>query len=196
VDKCYDGLKVLDFSRVLAGPYLTMMLCDMGAEVIKIERPEIGSDERALEPIIHGEHGLQSGYFMMLNRGKKSVTLDLKDPKSKPIVYALVKWADVVVENFTPGVMKNLGFEYDTLKGIKSDIIMCSISTFGQNGPLAKRPGYDLIAQAMSGLMWLTGDPDRSPQRSGTSIGDVNASTHALGAVGAALYYKSKTGKG
>jgi len=194
--KNYEGLKVVDFTRVLAGPYLTMMLCDNGAEVIKIERPGTGADERAFEPHRKGVNGTQSGYYMMLNRGKKSITLDLNTPEAKEIVYQFVSKADLVVENFAPGVMKKLGFDYETLKEYKPDIIMCSISTFGQEGPLSKRPGYDIIAQASSGLMWMTGDIDRSPQRSGTSIADTNASTHALGAIGAALYYRNKTGKG
>lgn len=190
--KNLDGLKVLDFTRVLAGPYLTQMLCDLGAEVIKVEQPGTGADERGMAPIVNG----QSGFYMMLNRGKKSLTLNLKAPQAKEIIFKLAAQSDVIIENFKPGVMKSLGLTYEAFKAVKADIIMCSISTFGQEGPYALRPGYDIVAQAMSGLMWMTGDTDRPPMRSGTSIGDVNAGSHALGAVLAALYYREKTGKG
>jgi CoA:oxalate CoA-transferase len=191
-DKNLAGLRVLDFSRVLAGPYLTQLLRDLGAEVIKIEQPGIGADERSLTPIING----QSGYYMMVNRGKKSFTLNMKAPEAQDIIRDLVKKSDIVIENFKPGVMEKLGFSYENIKKIKPQIIMCSISTFGQKGPYSERVGYDIIAQAMSGLMWMSGDIDRPPTRSGTSIGDVNASTHALGAILAALYYREKTGIG
>ncbi len=194
--KNYDGLKVLDFSRVYAGPYLTMMLCDLGAEVIKIERPLVGADERGLGPFVEVDGRIQSGYFMSLNRGKKSVVLDLAAPESREAIHRLAAWADVVVENFKPGVMQKLGFAYDDLRQVNPRLVYCSISTFGQSGPLSRRPGYDIIAQATSGLMWSTGYPDRAPQPSGTVIGDANAATHALGAIGAALYYREKTGQG
>lgn len=187
-----DGLKVLDFTRVLAGPYLTQMLRDLGAEVIKVEQPGTGADERDMSPILKG----QSGFYMMLNRGKKSLTLNLKAPQAKEIVFGLARQSDVVIENFKPGVMASLGLTYEAFRAVRPDIVMCSISTFGQEGPYALRPGYDIVAQAMSGLMWMTGDTDRPPMRSGTSIGDVNAGSHALGAVLAALYYREKTGKG
>ena len=192
-NKNLSGLRVLDFTRVLAGPYLTQMLCDLGAEIIKIEQPGRGADERGMPPI--GRNG-QSGFYMMLNRGKKSITLNLKKPEARRIVFELARNADIVTENFKPGVMESLGLTYEAFKAVKPDIIMCSISTFGQEGPYAQRVGYDIVAQAMSGLMWLTGDPDRPPARSGTSIGDVNAGSHALGAIGAALYYRERTGKG
>ena len=192
VERNLAGIRVLDFTRVLAGPYLTQMLCDLGAEVIKVEQPGKGADERGMPPFAKG----QSGYYMMLNRGKKSITLNLKDPKAKDIVFELARQSDIITENFKPGVMKSLGFTYEEFKKNKSDIIMCSISTFGQEGPYAQRVGYDIVAQAMSGLMWMSGDADRPPTRSGTSIGDVNASAHALGAVLAALYYRERTGKG
>lgn len=196
-EKNLNGIKVLDFTRVLAGPYLTQMLRDLGAEVIKIEQPGIGADERHMPPLVDAQSGgYQSGYFMMLNRGKKSIALNLKTAAGKEIVYDLVRRADIVAENFKPGVMKSLGFDYEELKKIKPDLIMCSISTFGQEGPDSKRVGYDIVAQATSGLMWLTGDPDRPPMRSGTSIGDVNAASHALAATLAALYYREKTGRG
>ena len=191
-EKNLSGLRVLDFSRVLAGPQLTQYLCDLGAEVIKIEQPGLGADERNMSPIVNG----QSGFFIMNNRGKKSVTLNLKSPKAKTIVMGLAQQSDIIVENFKPGVMRSLGLTYEAFKEVKPDIIMCSISTFGQEGPDALRAGYDIVAQAMSGLMWMTGDEDRPPQRSGTSIGDVNAAAHALGAILAALYYRERTGRG
>ena len=191
-EKNLAGLRVLDFTRVLAGPYLTQMLRDLGAEVIKVEQPGKGADERGMAPILNG----QSGYYMMLNRGKKSITLNLKDSKAKEIIFELAKNSDIITENFKPGVMESLGFSYEAFKNVKPDIIMCSISTFGQKGPYSQRAGYDIIAQAMSGLMWMAGDPDRRPARSGTSIGDVNAASHALGAILAALYYRGQTGKG
>lgn len=191
-EKNLAGIRVLDFTRVLAGPYLTQLLRDLGAEVTKIEQPGKGADERALPPIANG----QSGYYMMLNRGKKSVTLNLKDPKAKEIIFSLAKQTDIITENFKPGVMESLGLSYEAFQKIKPDIIMCSISTFGQKGPYSQRVGYDIVAQAMSGLMWMSGDADRPPARSGTSIGDVNAAAHALGATLAALYYREKTGKG
>jgi len=190
--KNLEDIRVLDFTRVLAGPYLTQMMRDMGAEVIKIEQPGKGADERGLPPFYDG----QSGYYMMLNRGKKSITLNLKDPAAKKIVMDLAAQSDIITENFKPGVMKSLGFTYEEFQKVKPDIIMCSISTFGQEGPYSKRVGYDIVAQAMSGLMWMSGDADRTPTRSGTSIGDVNASAHALGAIMAALYYRQRTGKG
>ena len=196
MEKNYAGLKVLDFTRVLAGPYLTMMLADNGAEVIKVERPGSGADERGLAPIIESANGTQSAYYLMLNRGKKSIVLDMKDPDCAPAIESLIRWADVICENFAPGVMDKLGYGYTAIHKLNPSAIVCSISTFGKEGPLANRPGYDILAQATSGLMWLTGDPDGSPMRSGTSIGDVNAAAHALGAIGAALYYRSKTGKG
>ncbi len=188
-----EGIRVLDFTRVLAGPYLTQMLCDLGAEVIKIEQPGRGADERALPPI--GRDG-QSGYYMMLNRGKKSITLNLKSARAREIIFGLAKQADLVIENFKPGVMASLGLGYDAFRQVKPDIVMCSISTFGQEGPYSQRVGYDIVAQAMSGLMWMSGDADRPPNRSGTSIGDVNAGAHALGAIGAALFRRERTGKG
>lgn len=196
MEKNLAGIKVLDFTRVLVGPYLTQILVDNGAEVIKIEKPFTGADERSFAPIMEGENGTQSGYFIMLNRGKKSVALDLKNPDDKEVIYKLMEWADVICENFAPGVLKKLGFGYEEAKKRNPGVVYCSLSVFGQEGPYSKLPGYDIIAQAMSGLMWLTGEPDGMPMRSGTSIGDVNASGYALGAIGMALVYKARTGKG
>jgi len=192
VKKPYDGLKVLDFGRALAAPYLTQLLADMGATVYKVEKAGRGADERGFEPI----HKNQSGYFMMLNRGKKSIALNLKKPEAVAIVKELVKNMDIVVQNFKPGVMDKLGLGYDELKKINPQIIMISISVFGGEGPKSKLPGYDIIAQAASGLMWMTGNKDAAPMRSGTSIGDVNCGTHAGTALGGALWHRMKTGEG
>ena len=131
-----EGIKVLDFSRVLAGPYCTMLLADMGAEVIKIERPGSGDDTRHFGPFQNGE----SGYFMFLNRGKKSVEINLKDPSARESLMELIKETDVIVENFRPGVMKGLGLDYESLKEVNEGIIYCSISGFGQYGPYTKSP--------------------------------------------------------
>ncbi|MDO9109718.1 MAG: CaiB/BaiF CoA-transferase family protein [Desulfatirhabdiaceae bacterium] len=188
----YEGLKVLDFGRVLAAPYLTQLLSDLGATIYKVEKAGSGADERAFEPI----HNNQSGYFMMLNRGKKSIALDLKKPKAVAIVKELVKKVDIVIQNFKPGIMDKLGLGYSELKKANPKIIMISISIFGSEGPKSKLPGYDIIAQATSGLMWFSGYKDGPPMRSGTSIGDVNCSAHAGTALGAALWHRMKTGEG
>ncbi|PKN68765.1 MAG: carnitine dehydratase [Deltaproteobacteria bacterium HGW-Deltaproteobacteria-12] len=192
VPRPYEGLKVLDFGRALAAPYFTQLLSDMGATVYKVEKPGRGADERWFEPI----HKNQSGYFMMLNRGKKSIVLDLKKPEAIVIAKELVKKMDVVVQNFKPGVMDKLGLGFGELKKINPQIIMVSISIFGGEGPKSKLPGYDIIAQAASGLMWMTGNKDGAPMRSGTSIGDVNCGTHAGTALGGALWHRMKTGEG
>lgn len=191
-DKNLSDLRVLDFGRVLAGPYLGQIFADLGAEVIKVEQPGKGADERHFTPFGKG----QSGYFMLVNRGKKSITLDLKSPAAKEIILKLVRISDIVIENFKPGVMKSLGLDYEELRKVNPQVIMCSISTFGQTGPYARKAGYDIVAQAMSGIMWMTGDQDRPPMRSGTTIGDYNASSHAFGAIMAALHYKNRTGIG
>lgn len=187
------GLRVLDFTRVLAGPYLNQMLRDLGAEVIKVEKIGKGADERGLPPF--GPSG-QSGYFMSYNRGKKSIAMDLKSPKAIELIMELAKTVDVVTENFKPGVMASLGLSYEDFKKVNPRIVMCSISLFGQTGPGSDMPGYDINAQSMSGFLWMTGDPDRMPMRCGTSIGDTNAATHALAAILAAVYRRERTGTG
>lgn len=186
------GLRVIDLTRVLAGPFCTALLADAGAEVIKIENPSGGDDARAFSPRAGGE----SGYFMLLNRGKKSLTLDLKSDSGRKIFHALVKDADVVVENFRPGTTKRLGIDYDTLAEINPRLIYASISGFGQSGPLSHRPSYDIIAQAMSGLMSVTGFPDAPPTRVGESIGDIVAGLYASWGILAALHARAHTGRG
>ncbi|OPY84370.1 MAG: Formyl-coenzyme A transferase [Smithella sp. PtaU1.Bin162] len=192
IKRPYEGLKVLDFGRVLVVPYLAQLLCDLGATVYKVEQIGRGADERYLEPI----HKNQSGYFMMLNRGKKSIAIDLKKPEAVAIIKELVKKMDVVIQNFKPGVMEKLGLGYAELKKVNPQIIMISVSIFGSKGPKSQVPGYDIIGQATSGLMWFTGYEDGPPMRSGTSIGDVNCGVHAGTALGAALWHRMKTGEG
>ncbi len=190
--KPLNGIKVLDFTRVLSGPYCTMMLSDMGAEIIKIERPKTGDDSRAFGPFIKGE----SGYFISVNRGKKSVVLDLKTQNSKKIILDLVRKSDVLVENFRPGIMKKLGFDYDSLKKINPKLIYASITGYGQEGPISQYAGYDIIAQAIGGIMSITGYPDTPPTRAGASIADILSGIFCAFAVSTALYNREKTRKG
>lgn len=192
VEKSLKNIRVLDFTRVLAGPYCTMLLADMGAEVIKVEKPGTGDDTRGFGPFQNGE----SGYFMYLNRGKKSIALDLKKPKSIEIIKQLVKETDVIIENFRPGVMKKLGLDYETLREINPKLIYASISGFGQYGPYSQRPAYDIVAQAMGGLASITGYPDTPPTRSGASLGDMGAALYAAFGIMVALYHRERTGKG
>ena len=164
-----SGIRVLDLSRVLAGPFCTMLLGDMGAEIIKIEVPGQGDDSRRYPPFI----GDESAYFMNLNRNKKSIVLNLKDFRAKEIFLDLVKRSDVILENFRPGTMEKLGLGYDTLKAHNPDIVYSCISGFGHSGLYKDLPGYDIIGQAMGGIMSITGWPDSPPTRTGTAIADV-----------------------
>ncbi|MGV1768361.1 CaiB/BaiF CoA transferase family protein [Rhizobium rhizogenes] len=186
------GVKVLDLSRVLAGPYCASLLADLGAETVKIEIPERGDDARAFGPFQDGE----SCYFMQANRGKKSVTLDLKSEEGLDLLRRMAANSDILVENFRPGVTARLGIDYEALKHINPRLIYVSISGFGQSGPLAHRPAYDHIVQAMGGIMTVTGWPDGPPTRVGDSIGDVVAGLFgAFGAL-AAHIHRSATGEG
>jgi CoA:oxalate CoA-transferase len=186
-----DGVRVLDLSRVLAGPYCAALLRDLGAEVIKVEPPG-GDDARHLGPFRNGE----SVYFDQLNRGKKSVTLDLKSSRAVELLDRLVEQSDVLVENFRPGVTKRLGIDYERLSSVNPRLVYASISGFGQTGPLAQRPAYDLIVQAMSGLMWITGQPGGPPTRVGESLGDLCAGVFAAWGICAALFHRERTGRG
>ncbi|MDM0111814.1 CoA transferase [Variovorax sp. J22R133] len=186
-----SGLRILDLTRVLAGPFCTMMLADMGAEVIKIEQPGKGDDTRHFAPFQNGE----SAYYMNLNRGKKGVTLDLKG-EGREIFLELVKKADVVVENYRPGTMDKLGLGYETLKDINPGLVYAAVSGFGDTGPYRLRPGYDIIAQAMGGLMSTTGWPGGEPTRSGTAMGDVLAGLSVTIGLLAALRHRDQTGVG
>jgi CoA:oxalate CoA-transferase len=198
--KALDGIRILDLTRIYAGPYCSMLFADMGAEVIKIEPPE-GELIRDNTPMVEqgkgGPHDRsRSGYFLTLNRNKYGVTLNLKHPEALRIFKDLVKISDIVLENYAPGVMKRLGIDYPVLKEINPRIILCSISGFGQTGPYSERMAFDVISQAMSGLMSITGHPENPPTRVGTSLGDVNAAVHAAFAIMTALWHREKTGKG
>jgi len=195
-----EGIRVIDLTRIYAGPYCSMLFADMGAEVIKVEPPE-GELIRDNPPMVkEGEGGphdrSRSGYFLALNRNKYGITLNLKHPKAVEVFQELIKIGDVVLENYAPGVMKRLGIDYPLLRKINPRIIMCSISGFGQTGRYSERLAFDVISQAMSGLMSITGHPDNPPTRVGTSLGDVNAAVHAAFAIMTALYYREKTGIG
>ncbi|MDT8900152.1 CaiB/BaiF CoA transferase family protein [Anaeroselena agilis] len=187
-----EGLTVLDLTRVLAGPFATMMLADMGANVIKIEEPGKGADERQMGPFKNNE----SAYYMNLNRNKKGITLNLKDPKGKEIFKKLVEQADIVIENYRPGTMAKLGLSYDQLKEVNPRIIYAAVSGFGQYGPYTKRPGYDIISQAMSGLMSTTGWPGGHPTRSGTAMGDVLGGLSVTIGILAAVHNRNFTNRG
>ena len=176
--KPLEHIKVLDFTRVLAGPYCTMILANMGAEIIKIERPGSGDDSRDFGPFMNG----QSAYFVSINRGKKSISLDLKSPKAIELVKELVKEVDIVAENFRPGTMEKLGLGYEELKKINPRLIFATMSGFGQTGPYSRRPAYDMIVQGMGGIMSITGEEGGDPVRVGTSVGDITAGM--FGAIG------------
>jgi CoA:oxalate CoA-transferase len=186
------GIRVLDLSRVMSGPYCTALLADLGAEVIKIETPGSGDDSRHFGPFV----GKASVYFALLNRTKKSVTLNLKDPRARGILGKLAAKCDVVVENFRPGVAARLECDAASLRAVNPRLVYLSISGFGQKGPLAGWPAYDLVIQAMSGLMSTTGSPDGPPTASGESIADVWTGLYGSWAVLAALLHRERTGEG
>ncbi len=187
-----EGIKVLSFCRMLSGPYAGMLLSDLGAEVIKIEAPKAGDSARSAKPFIEGI----SSYFLSINRGKKSITLDLKKGRSKKILFELVKKVDIVLENFRPGVMERLGLGYEVIRKHNPKIIYASISGFGQKGPYAQRPAFDMIAQGMGGVVSITGEPGGPPVRVGYSIGDIGASLFASTAILAALHERDRSGQG
>jgi len=188
-----SDVKVIDLSRVLAGPYCTMILGDLGATVIKVEQPGKGDDTRHFgPPYIGGE----SAYYLGLNRNKQSILLDFSTPEGKERLLKLLSTATVLVENFRPGALERQGLGYDTLRAINPGLIYCSISGYGQTGPYASRPGYDFVAQAESGLMSVTGEIDGDPQRVGSPVGDVSAGMYACIAILAALRVRDHTGKG
>lgn len=186
-----SGLKVLDFTRVLAGPFGSAMLADAGADVIKIE-PFEGDDYRHMGYQVDG----RSTNFEFVNRGKRSVRLNLKAPGAADVIAKLAQWADVALENFKPGVANRLGIGYEHLSHLNPGLVYCSISGFGQTGPWAERPAYDVIIQAMTGLMDLTGDPEGPPTFVGESVADVAAGMFASWGVMAALWQRSRTGRG
>jgi crotonobetainyl-CoA:carnitine CoA-transferase CaiB-like acyl-CoA transferase len=188
------GIRVLDVSQVMAGPFCCMLLGDMGADVIKVEPPVVGdSSRRSMGFRLKGD---DSPGFLALNRNKRSIVLDLKSPEDREVFYALAKTADVVVENGRPGVADRLGIGYDTLSAINPRLIYASISGFGPGGPWAMRPGYDLIAQAMSGLMSAVGMPDQEPVKNTTPVGDLGSALFAAYAILAALISRQESGEG
>ncbi|MFQ6052870.1 MAG: CaiB/BaiF CoA transferase family protein [Candidatus Bathyarchaeia archaeon] len=186
------GIRVLDLTRVLAGPFCSMTLADLGAEVIKVEIPGRGDDTRAYPPFIGGV----SSYFLSVNRGKKSVTLNLKKAEAREAFYRLAENCDVLLENFRPGVTERLGVDYETIHGVNPALVYCSISSFGQTGPYASWPGYDIIVQGMGGLMGITGEPGRPPVRIGMAITDIGAGMWAAIAILSALRARERTGEG
>ena len=191
--KALEGVRVLDLTRALAGPFCTLMLGDYGADVIKIELPGTGDDTRGWgPPFIEGE----SAYFLSINRNKRSLTLNFKEPQAREIFLKLVQESDVVVENFTPGVMGRFGLDYAAVKQVNPRIIYCSISGFGQDGPYKNRPAYDQIMQGVSGLMSITGEPNGEPQKVGIAVTDIGSGMWAAFAVMAALFHREQHGQG
>lgn len=187
-----SGVTVLDFSRVLAGPYCTMVLADLGARVIKVEKFGTGDDTRAFGPFVDGE----SAYFMCFNRGKESIVLDVKSPRDRELLERLLDTCDVVVENFRPGVMDRLGYGPERLAKTHPHIVYASISGFGHSGPMTDLPGYDMVVQAMGGIMSLTGWPDGAPARVGTSFGDLGAALFAAVGIVSALFRRTRDAQG
>ena len=187
-----DGYKVIDFTQVLAGPTTTRYMAEMGAEVIKVEIAPNGDISRQVPFLRDG----RSGYYVQQNRGKKSLCLDPKHPAGAAIIKELIPKCDVLAENFAPGVIGRLGFDYQVVKTLNPTIIMCSISTFGQNGPLATRPGYDFIGCAYSGVLSMIGEPDRLPVLPQVGVGDISTGVHGLTAILAALLHRERTGEG
>lgn len=190
--KALEDIIVLDLTRVLAGPYCTAMLADYGAKVVKLEMPGKGDDTRSMGPFKNGE----SMYYANVNRGKLGCTLNLKAPEGKQMFLDMVKKADVVVENYRPGVMDKLGVGYDVLKDVNPRIIYAAVSGFGCYGPYYKRPGYDIIAQATGGLMSITGEPGGNPLRVGNAMGDVLGGTNLIIGILLALHARTLSGKG
>ncbi|MEB3100094.1 CaiB/BaiF CoA transferase family protein [Ferviditalea candida] len=190
--KALEGVRILDLTRVLAGPYASMVLSDLGAEIIKIETPGSGDDSRGYGPFLNGE----SGYFMSVNRNKKSLTLNLKTEEGKQIFFELLKDADVIMENFRPGTMEKLGLAYEELEKANPGIIYAACSGFGHSGPYSQKAAYDIIVQAMSGMMSITGTPGGPPTRTGASIGDITAGLFTAIGILSALFHRMQTGQG
>src|SRR6185437_3366597 len=188
-----EGLRVVDLTRVLSGPYCAMQLGDLGAEVNKVERPVEGDDSRAFAPPYQGD---EAAYFLSVNRNKKSITLDLKSAAGREVLGRLIDSADVLVENFRTGVMDRLGFGYEAVNARRPSLVYCAISGFGATGPYKDRGGYDAIAQGETGLMDLTGAADGTPYKLGTPISDIASGTAAAQGILAALYVRKDSGLG
>ena len=202
-----DGVRVLDLTRILAGPFCTMVLADLGADVIKVEQPGAGDPARGNGPFLTPPSGAgaarategdaaYSTYFMSINRGKRSIAIDLAKPKGKELLLRLAERSDVLIENFRPGAMDRLGLGYGVLKERNPRLVVCSVSGFGQSGPYAQRPALDIIVQGMGGMLSITGEPGGGPVRPGASIGDITAALFAAIAVQAALLERERSGEG
>ena len=197
-------IRVLDLSRVLAGPWCTQNLADLGADVIKVERPVVGDDTRHWGPPFakdaQGNDTAESAYFICINRNKRSITVDISKPEGQEIIRELAKESDIVIENYKVDDLMKYGLDYESLRSIKPDLIYCSITGFGQTGPYAHRPGYDFIIQGMGGFMSVTGEADEfegaSPQKSGVAIADIFTGMYATTAILAAVVHRDKTGEG
>ena len=188
-----EGLRVVDLTRVLSGPYCTMQLGDLGAEVIKVERPVEGDDTRAFAPPYQGD---EAAYFLSVNRNKKSITLDMKSERGREVLWRLIDKSDVLVENFRPGAMDRLGFGYAAVSARRPTMVYCSISGFGNTGLMKDRPGYDVIVQGEAGIQDITGPADGAPYKVGTSIADLVSGLNGSQAILAALYAAKTTGRG
>lgn len=188
-----EGIRILDMSRVLAGPYCSMVLGDLGAEVVKVERPGAGDDTRRWAP---PETGGEAAYYLCLNRNKRSITVDLKSEAGRRIVRELARRSDVLIENYKTGTLDRLGLGFDDLRAENPGLIYCSITGFGQTGPYRERAGYDFMIQAMGGIMSVTGEPDGSPMKVGVPVVDVTAGLYAATAILSALRHRDRTGRG
>jgi formyl-CoA transferase len=188
-----EGLRVVDLTRVLSGPYCTMQLGDMGAEVVKVEQPGKGDDTRAFAPPYQGD---QAAYFLSVNRNKKSITLDMKSAAGKQVLWRLIDRSDILVENFRPGAMDRLGFGYEAVRKRRPAMVYASISGFGASGPQKDRPGYDVIVQGEAGIMDITGPQDGAPYKVGAAIGDLVSGLYAVQGILAALFAAKATGVG
>lgn len=188
----YDGIRVLDFTQVLAGPTMTRLLAEMGAEVIKVELPPGGDRSRALPYSRDG----RSGYHIQQNRGKRSLCIDLHSVEGRQIVFDLLPHIDIVADSFSPGTLADLGLTYEAMKEVRPGLIMCSVSAFGQDGELAGKPGYDHIAQAYSGITSMVGSPGEAPSLTSFGVGDVTTGVYGMAALASALFYRERTGEG
>lgn len=189
-----NGIRVLDLSRVLAGPYCTMVLGDLGADVIKVEAPE-GDETRAWGPPFAGEAPGESAYYLCVNRNKRSIVVNFKTDEGRAIIHKLITQSDVFVENFRPGTLARFSLDYKSILANNPELIYCSITGFGQAGPLRDRPGYDFMIQAMGGLMSITGEPDGEPVKVGVAVADLFAGQNAVIAILAALHARVQTGR-
>src|SRR5919108_4267868 len=187
-----DGSRVLDLPRFLSGPYCTMVRAELGADVIKVEQPVTGDDSRRLGPKVEGE----SYPFAMPNRSKLSISLDLKADRGRELFLHLARDADLVIENFRPGVVRRLGIDYEAVRAVRPDVLYCSISGFGQTGPYRDRPGFDIMAQGVTGLMRMTGQPGGRPAKVGIAVTDLAAGATAIYSILASLIQRQRTGEG